>query len=390
MTPALRQLARVWAVGLGLWVLTALTPAAQAQPLNQDPRIAQALQQLFRTSRAPAMVIAVVRGEERHVEGFGRVRPGSLLPPDGETLVRLGSISKLFAGEAAAALQQEGRLRLTDPLSRFAPAGIDASQAPPVTLVQLATHTSALPRLSGLPAQAGAAEASAARWRWFARLRGPAPGRRAVYSNIAFDLLSDAVASAAREPYAQALARRVTGPLRMGDTTPTPNARQCARLMDGGLAGEWRRCRDMAFMAGAGGLYSTADDMALWMRHQLGIGQQPRTPWLPASQAIYVRPGQLASTEGLDRAGPAAGIGLGWIELAPTVQHPRLLEKTGGGWGFMTYVAIAPGRRAGVFVAMASRDVATMPAVAAQVNALVGRLSGVAQPSGTRPAPGRR
>ena len=81
-----------------------------------------------------------------------------------------------------------------------------------------------------------------------------APGRQAVYSNIAFDILADALSAAAGEPYTRALQRRITGPLSLGDTTASPNTEQCARLMDGSTAGAWAACRDTAANAGSGGL----------------------------------------------------------------------------------------------------------------------------------------
>ena len=330
---------------------------------------------MFAQSHAAGMVVAVVRGDEVMVQGFGRIRPGRSGPPDGETLVRLGSISKLFTGETMAALAVEGRLRTTDPLQRWAPVGVRVPQAAgsaPINLVNLASHTSGLPRLAGIDYQPNPAQAAAARWRWLARASGGPPGRNAVYSNIAYDILADALSLAAGEPYVRAMARRITGPLGLRDTTPSPDAQQCRRLMDGGTAGAWAACRDTAANAGSGGLYSTADDMAQWMRHELGLTGP--APALRISQAIYFPRASLSTVDGLDRAGPASGVGLGWIELAPTVTHPRLIEKTGGGWGFMTYVALAPGRRAGIFVAVSSHEMSAMPPLAARTNDLVGSL----------------
>ena len=96
---------------------------------------------------------------------------------------------------------------------------------------------------------------------------------------------------------------------------------------------------------------------------------------LRASQAIYFPRSALTTIDGLDRAGQASGIGLGWVAIAATPTHPRLIEKTGGGWGFMTYVALAPGRRSGIFVAISSHQMTAMPPLAVRVNDLVGALA---------------
>lgn len=352
---------------------------ARAGPLRDDPDTRRTLQAIFAQTHAPGMVAAVVRGDEAVVWGYGVSRQGAGRP-NGRTLVRLASISKLFTNQTLAAMAVEGRMRPEDPLQRWAPPGIVVPRGPgqtQITLVHLASHTSGLPRQAGLAYSAVPARAEADRWAWLGR-QGPVqtPGRTALYSNIAYDLLADAIGRAAGRPYSQVLAQRVTGPLGLRDTTASPSAEACSRLMDGGEAGPWAECRDTAANAGSGGLYSTADDMAIWMRHQLGIGAVWADPGLRISQAVRFRRQDLARIEGLDRAGEASGIGLGWIELAPTATHPRLLEKTGGGWGFMTYVAIAPGRRAGVFIAVSAHEMVRMPPLAAQVNDLVGRLAG--------------
>ncbi len=47
-----------------------------------------------------------------------------------------------------------------------------------------------------------------------------------------------------------------------------------------------------------------------------------------------------------------AGLGLGWVSVAAQGIEPMLLVKSGGGAGFMSYIAFAPGRDVGVFLAV--------------------------------------
>lgn len=58
-----------------------------------------------------------------------------------------------------------------------------------------------------------------------------APGSQASYSNLAFDLLADALSTAAGKPYTQLFEEQITRPLGMKDTTFTPSPDQCRRLM---------------------------------------------------------------------------------------------------------------------------------------------------------------
>jgi D-alanyl-D-alanine-carboxypeptidase/D-alanyl-D-alanine-endopeptidase len=133
-------------------------------------------------------------------------------------------------------------------------------------------------------------------------------------------------------------------------------------------------CLDTSYEAASGGLYSTGNDMARWMKSQLADG--PPDPVRKISQATYVRRDQLAYAGGIDVAGPANGVGLAWIELAPDPGHPRLIEKTGGGYGFMTYIVLDPERRIGVFLAMNRMSGVDLKRLAEGANDLVATLGG--------------
>src|SRR6266446_6055355 len=53
---------------------------------------------MWLSSGAPGLVLAVVRGDESVVLGFGETRPGSKVEPDGRSILRMGSIAKVIAG----------------------------------------------------------------------------------------------------------------------------------------------------------------------------------------------------------------------------------------------------------------------------------------------------
>ena len=349
---------RIIAVGLLLASAgcTQAPPAAPAK-LQPDPaiearRVEAAVAAIYAQSHASGMVVAVVHGDQARALAFGAVDPKSGTPADARTLVRLQSVSKLFAAELLASLAGDGRVKLADPLQAYAPPGWRPPRKtadPPITLLNLATHTSGLPREAPIEPGLPAAQAKAARWAWLAgQRRLPPPGRGALYSNVAFDLLGDALATAAKTTYGAVLSAEVTAPLGMADTTAAPSAELCQRMMAGDANRRPYPCVDQSGEAASGGLYSTANDMALWLKAEVAPGAEQGRRSI--SQAVYVRRGALASAVGLDHAGPADGVGLAWIEQDAAPGRPRLLEKTGGGDGFLTYVVIDPLHRAAVFV----------------------------------------
>ena len=105
---------------------------------------------------------------------------------------------------------------------------------------------------------------------------------------------------------------------------------------------------------GSSGLYSTAADMTSWLRYLLrtdGAGA--------AAQEVVLLPSDLRSQTGLDHAGEPTGVGLGWIHLLPPDSASHIVEKTGGGAGFQTYIAINHARGTAVFVAATEGSVDT-------------------------------
>ena len=358
-----------------LVICTVLAPSlglAAGHPPDDATRAAE--QRIFADSGAHGMVIAIVDGDSVSVNGYGETRPGSKTLPDAHSLLRIGSLSKLLAVDLMVKLASQGSLRLTDPLQRYAPNGERVpSSSRPITLIDLATHTSGLPRQANI-APDTRTPYTQARWAW---LQGQntlsAPGHTALYSNLGFDLLADALGEAAQMPYDQALQHYVTQPLGMRDTTDAPSAGQCARLMSGDNA--HMSCAAQRDNAGSGGMYSTAADMVAWMQQQLGLGESGIDPQTAISQAIYFQRQSLADVQGMDNGGRAAGLGMGWVMLSASGQGTAILEKTGGFGGFMSYVALAPGRQAGVFVAVTRMDLPMLQTLAKQVNALVSTLA---------------
>ena len=328
----------------------------------------------FAESGAPGMILVVVRGDATLVRGYGETEKGNKHAPDGNSLFRLNSITKVFATEVLVSLAADRRLALTDPLQRFTDKTVPLFGTKPITLLDLATHSAGLPRdMPGAPEDSNprAWPTHEARWGWLPGYTLPwAPGTVASYSNIGFDLLADAIETAGRQPYPDLLRTRVTAPLGMTDTGFTPTPEQCARLMIGsGLGGPFP-CSDTHATDGSGGLYSTGNDMARWLRHNLNDGDGA----LALSHAVY-RPRQsMPAVIGFDEAGSMAGLGLGWVMLVAQGAQPAMLTKGGAGAGFMSYMAFAPGQGVGVFIEASRVDFPMFAILTDTTNKLIASL----------------
>lgn len=365
----------VRSVFLALVMVIVASVPLRAADLPADPILAEATaingQVMFADSGAPGMILAIVRGDRSLVLGYGETEKGNKRSPDGNSLFRVGSITKVFATEALVSLATEGKLSLTDPLQRYS----DGARVPIfgtrlITLLDLADHTAGLPcQMEGIPSDAPPTRAD--RWKWLSGFQLPwSPGTIAAYSNVGFDLLADALEAAGGQPYPDLLRTRVTAPLGMADTSFVPTPEQCGRLMIGSGFGGTVPCSNMTALQGAGGLYSTGNDMVRWLRHNV----EDADGRLALSHAVYRQRQALTAAIGFDEAGPMAGLGLGWVITAGEGIHPTLVAKSGALAGFMSYIVFAPGRNVGLFVVVNQLDFAMYSRLTEEANGLIASL----------------
>ena len=338
-----------------LFLLSFLSAAAQTSPFMvlHDLKEAETLgADLYTNSNATGLVLVVVRGKQMYFHSYGEAVPGSNRAPSMDSEVRLCSLTKIFTTDLLTKFVADGKVRLDDPLKKFAPNGaVVPEKDGAITLEDLATHTAGLEREIGTAPRRTphfSYPDYETRWHWLASTELKfTPGTKAFYSNVGFDLLSDALAEASHTPYPKLLETRTLAPLKMWDTTFFPNPRQCERLMTG--AREEGPCTITANTEGSGGLYSTPADMVKFLSYLVGAGSPAQAE---SARDVYLMPSSLKGQYGLDHAGRPSGIGLGWMHLGANGDISHVIEKTGGGGGFTTYIAIHPASHTAVFVAM--------------------------------------
>ena len=355
----------------------------KADPLL-DEIVDFAGQIFFIETKVPGLVIGAVRNGEVSVRGFGeRAGPGSA-PPDGETLLRIGSVTKAFTGEVLAHMTAAGTVQLTDPLVKLAPdfTGASDPDVQRIRLLDLATHAGGLPR--ELPHEPGSdADPFApitrdgfAAWLKKERLMF-APGHSVLYSNFGFDLLAIALSEAAKRPYPDLLRDTITGPLAMKDTGFTLTDEQKGRLMRGhGFDGALMPIVPTgSTIVGSGGLYSTPNDLLRWMRWHLDRFGADGAEARVLDHALYVMRDGLEVASGMDESGHMDGLGLAWIGMMAEKDTPFVLQKSGGLQGTFSYVAFAPTRGVAVFIAINKFDFAAGLQMGKFANELLASLS---------------
>ena len=174
-----------------------------------------------------AMTIGVIKGDERQIAGFGETVKGNGKAPNAETIFEIGSITKVFSGILLADMVRAGEVKLDDPVSKHLPKQFEIPkyEGKEITLLDLSTHGSALPRMPGNftpkdpnnPYVDYTLDQMAAFLK-DVELRRPI-GKKYSYSNLAVALLGNALAHRAGKSYEALLKERVLTPLGMTDST---------------------------------------------------------------------------------------------------------------------------------------------------------------------------
>jgi serine-type D-Ala-D-Ala carboxypeptidase/endopeptidase len=271
---------------------------------------------------------------------FGEVARGSGRAPTPTTEFEIGSITKVFTTTLLALYAQRQLVKLDAPLQSYVPTGITVPsfEGRPIRLVDLATHTSGLPRQPPIPGDSYSASEMFAFLASYRLQR--APGSRFEYSNLGIALLAHALAQAAGKPWQQLVQREITARLGMPDTRLELDDQERARLAIGyNRAGQRAKENLPTWPAfdGAGALFSTIRDMQRFLAWNMGEIKGG----LPDGLLDELHQSRFA----LPRAG--AGVGLAW-QIAPLQADLSAVWKNGRTLGYSSFIGFASRAHSGV------------------------------------------
>ncbi len=203
----------------------------------------------------------------------GRQEPAGVAPE--KVVFEIGSISKVFTGLLLAQAVLEKKVRLETTLKELMGDGVKFAdeQVAGITLKQLATHTSGLPRIpEDLLAGTGAGGDVADPYAHYDRARleasvtavklAHAPPSASSYSNLGVGLLGDLLARVYERSWEELVVERICQPLGMTDTSVTLNAGQKTRLAPAYAGGE--EVKPWRFQALAGAAVHRGGHDAVW------------------------------------------------------------------------------------------------------------------------------
>lgn len=251
----------------------------RAEPLAATPeaRVDQ-LMVAYDDPHTPGGVVAVVEGGElTFAKAYGAADLTFGVPFAIDTRTNIGSTSKQFTAYAIMLLAEQGELGLDDDIREHIPELPDLGET--VTIRHLLTHTSGYREFLNTLAMSGRRldrgdfidrEELISIVQHQPSLQN-SPGAEWNYNNTAFGLLATTVERISGETFADWMATNVFHPLGMHDTFVRINPAQLIENRAEGYApndqGGWMIARDLGGSTGAGGIYTTVEDLAKWVRN---------------------------------------------------------------------------------------------------------------------------
>ena len=280
--------------------------------------------------RIPGVAVAVLRGDEvLKSQGYGLANVEHDVVVTERTIFQSGSLGKQFTAAVVMMLVEEGKVDLSDPLTKFFP------EAPPswqsITVRHLLTHTSGLPDYTDgrIDYRRDYTEDELVKLAYSLQPDFP-PGDDWSYSNTGYVILGAIVRKASGAFYGDLLRDRVFSPLEMttarviteGDIVPN---RASGYVLGGGVLRNQEWVSPTLNTTADGSLYFSLRDLVAWARAVHARALLKPTSWDTVFTSVRLNGG---------RRHP---YGFGWAVDRVAGQE---VHRHGGSWqGFKTHLA---------------------------------------------------
>lgn len=276
--------------------------------------------------------------EEYFFYGYGNAARKEVI--NKKSVFEIGSVTKTFTALLLADLVKKGRITLDDPVDRFFP---DSVRIPDyfgrkITFADLATHRSGLPRepigfnktdLNNPYIAENINKLYAGLKSWKLK-RG---ANRYEYSNLGIEVLGQTLALISGKSFDQMLQETICGPLQMNETG-TKNGSPFFTTGHMGTipVAHW----DLNALEPAGGIRSNAEDLARYMKAQMGLSVSNLKPAMDLTQ--------------IPRATIGTNTRIGLVWNITKVKNDEIISHSGATGGYRAFVAFSQKTKKGIIL----------------------------------------
>lgn len=242
------------------------TNGASGLEATMDAEMAKA----FKPNEPGAAVIVVKDGKTLFRKGYGMANMELGIPIEPDMIFRIGSITKQFTAVATLMLAEQGKLSLSDEITKYLPDY--PTHGKKITVEHLLTHTSGIKSYTDVPTFQEIMRKDMSLKELIDSFKNHPmefdPGERWAYNNSAFVMLGAVIEKASGQNYADFVEKNIFAPLGMKQTSFDMTSRVIPRRIPGyqkaGNTYNNAEYLSMTLPHAAGSLISTVDDLAKW------------------------------------------------------------------------------------------------------------------------------
>jgi len=305
------------------------TGLLRAQSRSIEQLIDQYLDPYVKSNNFSGTVYLAKSGKALYEKSFGKAIAEWSVPNSNDTKYHLASVSKPFTSTSILLLEQQGKLNVTDPVSKYLP---DFNQGNKITIYHLLSHTSGVVNINDFPEYDAWSLTSMPLDSIVKAFQKKSllfePGTKYSYSNSNYNVLAYIIEKVSGKKYGEFLKENIFDVVKMSNTRHHDNPSAIIPNIATGYSPDGRKdfkrapYLDWTIKTGNGSLYSTVEDLAKFDRA------------LPSEKLLTKAAKEKMFTPNLSE------VGYGWY-LKPHLKRKRTYI-TGRSPGFSTYFGRYP------------------------------------------------
>jgi CubicO group peptidase (beta-lactamase class C family) len=324
---------------------------------KKSKKIDALIQSLIGKNNNVGIAMAVVEGNKRvYAKGFGVTNLETNQAMAAHHILHVASVSKTFVATAIVQLEEQGKIKLNDPLVKHLPyCQLQGADFQRITIRQMLNHTSGFPDTDDYEWEKAVADDGAAE-RYVRSLSNEkllcAPETAFHYSNIAYDVLGDLIAKVSGMSFEKYVKDHILTPLEMPESSfflPEIKAelRTYPHVGKPPTLGNIYPYNRMH--APSSTLNTNVLELSNWAIANLNEGVfKDKRILTPANHAMMMTPTFKSDREGEE-------IGLSWF--IRTIKGIKHVEHFGGDTGYGSVLTLLPEKKMGIIILFNSEEV---------------------------------
>ena len=313
----------------------------------------------------PGIAIVVIKDDKPiFVHAYGMADREVGLKADTDTLYYIASSTKPFTALAAAMLDQEGKIKFADPVTKYTPGIRFKNEIPEkITIRDLLTHTSGLrntPLINRLAFTGQIDQREIDHVLAEGTTFNEANFGKYAYTNLGYNIYGLALHYHLHKKWQDLLQERIFGPAGLAHTTAYVSKARAKKykiaapyVIDTDAANAGKMVRSQLEktdenMQSAGGIFMSVSDLGRWLSANMNGGKLSGKQVFPADLIRNAHTGYTKSTRNEPPFSGDGEYGLGW--QIGKYRNEKVIYHHGGYPGYRTHISFMPDKKVAVGV----------------------------------------